>query len=95
MNILTAIASVSLVIAFISAAVIAVDEFRHPQRMWIMNIVWPVTALYLSVFTLWVYFRIGRGMAKDATHGMPTGQMQKHHEQQGRANPDLAPDSYS
>lgn len=34
--------------------------------MWIMNIVWPATALYLSVFALWGYFRYGRRMARDA-----------------------------
>jgi hypothetical protein len=27
-----------------------IDEIRHPQKMWIMNIVWPVTALCLNVF---------------------------------------------
>jgi hypothetical protein len=28
------------------AAIIVVDEWRHPQRMWIMNLVWPLTALF-------------------------------------------------
>jgi hypothetical protein len=87
MNVFTVTASISLVIAVISATVITIDEFRHPQRMWIMNIVWPVTALYLSVFALWGYFRIGRGMAKDATHGMSMEQMQKHHERRAHINP--------
>jgi hypothetical protein len=85
MNEFTVIASISLVVALISAAVITIDEFRHPQKMWIMNIVWPVTALYLSVFVLWGYFRIGRGMAQDATQGMSMEQM--HHEQQARIDP--------
>ena len=60
----------SLGIAFICAIVIAIDETRHPQKMWIMNVVWPVTALYFSAFVLWGYFRIGRGMAKSAMPGM-------------------------
>ncbi|MFZ1976276.1 MAG: DUF4396 domain-containing protein [Candidatus Acidiferrales bacterium] len=64
----------SLGIAFISAVVIAIDEIRHPQKMWIMNVVWPVTALYFSVFGLWGYFRIGRGMAKSAMQGMSMDQ---------------------
>jgi hypothetical protein len=67
---LTLISWASLGIAFICAIVIAIDEIRHPQKMWIMNVVWPVTALYFSVFGLWGYFRIGRRMAKDAMHGM-------------------------
>ena len=50
---LAAIAWVSLAVAFACALWIAVDEMRHPQAMAIMNIVWPVTALYLSVFALW------------------------------------------
>lgn len=55
----------SLAIAFVCAAAIVVDEIAHPQKMWIMNIVWPVTALYLSVVGLWGYFRMGRRMARD------------------------------
>jgi hypothetical protein len=70
MPIFTLIAWISLGIAFLCALVIAIDEIGHPQQMWIMNIVWPVTALYLSVFALWGYFRIGRGMAKNAMQGM-------------------------
>jgi hypothetical protein len=54
------IAWISLVIAFVCALIIAIDEFRHPQRMWIMNVVWPLTALYFSVFGLWGYVRAGR-----------------------------------
>lgn len=42
------------------------DEVRHPQKMWIMIVVWPLTALYFSVVTLWVYFRVGSRMAQDA-----------------------------
>jgi hypothetical protein len=66
----TLVSWASLGIAFISALVIAIDEIRHPQKMWIMNVVWPVTALYFSVFALWGYFRVGRGMAKSAMPGM-------------------------
>ncbi len=40
--------------------IIALDLFRHPQHMWIMNIVWPVTALFGSVWIVWQYFRYGR-----------------------------------
>lgn len=40
--------------------VIAADERRHPQHMWIMNAVWPLTALFGTVVWLWLYFRFGR-----------------------------------
>jgi len=70
---LEAIAWISLCVAFLCALIIAGDEFRHPQKMWVMNIVWPVTALYFSVVALWGYYRIGRKMAKDGMQGMPRG----------------------
>ena len=63
---LESIAWVSLLIAFACALIIAIDEFSHPQKMWIMNIVWPLTALYFSVFALWGYFSAGRKMSKTA-----------------------------
>lgn len=36
------------------AIVIAIDLARHRQRMWIMNVVWPVNALFGTVLTLWL-----------------------------------------
>lgn len=59
------IAWISLGVAAASFLVIAADELRHPQKMAVMNIVWPVTALYLSVIAVWAYFRIGRRMQRD------------------------------
>ena len=61
---LNEIAWFSLVLAVASAIVIAVDVVRNPQKMWIMNVVWPVTALYFSVFTVWAYFAAGRPKKK-------------------------------
>jgi Domain of unknown function (DUF4396) len=40
--------------------VIVADLTAHPQPMWIMNIVWPLTALYAGPLALWAYYRIGR-----------------------------------
>lgn len=42
------------------ALVIAYDELRHPQHMWIMNLVWPLTALFGTGWILWQYFVYGR-----------------------------------
>lgn len=58
------IAWISLVFAFICALAILLDVIRFPQKMWIMNIVWPVTALYSGPLALWAYFKIGRLSAK-------------------------------
>ena len=41
------------------ALVIAAHLAAHPQRMWIMDVVWPVTALFGSGLSLWLYFRYG------------------------------------
>lgn len=56
----------SLAVAFACALVILADEVRHPQKMWIMNLVWPITALYLSVFAVLLYFQEGRKMTREA-----------------------------
>lgn len=55
----------SLLIGAICASIIIADEFRHPQHMWIMNIVWPLTALFGTVFWLWGYLRFGRLATKE------------------------------
>lgn len=62
---LETIAWISLGISFLCSVTIIVDVSRHPQKMNIMNFVWPVTALYGSVVALWAYFRFGRPKAKD------------------------------
>jgi hypothetical protein len=50
----------SIALAVLSAAILAVDLVQRPQRMAVMNAVWPATALYGSVFALWFYWRKGR-----------------------------------
>jgi len=83
------IAWTSLAVAFLCAILISIDEIRHPQKMWIMNVVWPVTALYFSIFGLWGYFRAGRKMTKAATVGRREHEhMQMTH--QARSVPTIA-----
>jgi hypothetical protein len=53
-----------LILSGVSALAIAVDLKIHPQKMWIMNVVWPITALYFGPLTFWSYFAFGRN-AKD------------------------------
>jgi hypothetical protein len=57
---------VSIILGLVTAAVIVTDITRHPQHMAIMNIVWPVTGLYLPVIGWWLYVAMGRPMAVDA-----------------------------
>jgi uncharacterized membrane protein YqaE (UPF0057 family) len=63
----------ALSIAFIAlggvcALIIAADEVRHPQHMWIMNVVWPVTALFGTVWVVWQYFQYGRLATHERAH---------------------------
>jgi hypothetical protein len=55
------LAWVSLVVAFVCVVIITADiAVGHPQKMWIMNVVWPVTALYGGPLAVWAYYRFGR-----------------------------------
>lgn len=49
-----------LILGAVCALVLAFDVSRHPQHMGIMNVVWPVTALFGSVAVMWAYYRYGR-----------------------------------
>jgi hypothetical protein len=44
-----------IIVCFASAAIILVNTLRTPQKMWIMNVVWPVTALYMGPFAVYMY----------------------------------------
>lgn len=59
------------------ALVIVVDlMLGHKQHMWIMNVVWPVTALFGTVWIVWQYFAYGRL----ATHERAHAAMERHEE---------------
>ena len=57
---LTDLSIASLCLAALCGLVIAIDEITHTQRMWIMDIVWPITALFAGPLIVWLYFRYGR-----------------------------------
>ena len=59
---------VAVVAGFCCALVIAAHLARHPQQMWIMNVVWPVTALFGTGLSLWLYFRYGVLASKARAH---------------------------
>jgi hypothetical protein len=73
----------SLAVALLCGILIAIDEIRYRQKMWIMNLVWPLTALYFSIFGLWFYFRAGRKMTKTT---MASG-TEHEHKQMTRRTP--------
>jgi hypothetical protein len=51
-------------VSFACAAIVLGDELRRPQKMMIMNFVWPITALYLGPAALWGYLKSGSKMAQ-------------------------------
>lgn len=58
---LEAVAWIWLLAAASSALLIALDiTAGHRQHMWIMNLVWPLTALYSGPLGLIAYYRFGR-----------------------------------
>lgn len=65
----------SIVLGAVCSAAIVVDEFRRPQKMWIVNVVWPVTALFGTIIWLAAYFAWGRnappGEDEDKTTAFP------------------------
>lgn len=77
-NWLHILAIVSLSLAFVSAAMIALDILRgRRQPMAVMNFVWPITALYFGPLALWAYWRLGRRSSgasrNDHSHRRPSG----------------------
>jgi hypothetical protein len=64
-----------LLLGALCAVIIAFDVIRHPQQMWIMAVVWPVTALFGSVWVLWQYFSYGRLATREKMQ-----QAKAHHE---------------
>jgi hypothetical protein len=64
---LVIVAWIGIAIGGASALVIALDiAAGHRQRMWIMNLVWPLTALYAGLAGLWAYYAVGRTMTQQA-----------------------------
>lgn len=53
------LAVLALVSGFACALLVAADVAHRPQKMKVMNVVWPVTALFGSFLLLWMYRRHG------------------------------------
>ena len=58
----------ALLASAVSFVIIAADLVFHPQKMVIMNFVWPITALYFGPFSLWTYFTFGREKSSQRDH---------------------------
>ena len=75
------VAVISLVTAGISAVIIIIDLFTAPpQHMWIMNLVWPITALYLGPLAVLIYFLWGRSKGHGGHEHQQHHEHDQHHE---------------
>ncbi len=79
------LAWISLIAAFVCAFIILVDEMRRSQKMWIMNLVWPITALYWGPVGLWAYFRIARKTTREHHQQRMANTSQQKMEQRKKA----------
>ncbi|WP_040285947.1 DUF4396 domain-containing protein [Sporosarcina koreensis] len=62
---LVVISWIAIGIGLLSSAVIIIDVLRHPQKMAIMNVVWPLNGWFFGPIALVSYFKWGRIQAKD------------------------------
>ncbi len=60
MEIVAVIAVFSLVMALLSTLILMSYLYTYPQPMKVMNLVWPLTALWGSLAALWAFFTFGR-----------------------------------
>jgi hypothetical protein len=73
------LAVVCLSAGFACALIIIIDLLAgHKQHMWIMNVVWPISALYAGPLALWGYYKMGRLSTHEAVH---------HAKEQGKPMP--------
>ncbi len=79
MNWLTIISYICVFLGIFSALVIAADLFHYPQKMKVMNIVWPINGLYLGPIGIWAYWKVGR-VKKDTHHGRSSKKEDPMHE---------------
>ena len=69
--------SVFMLVTGLACALIIIFDLLsgHRQHMWIMNVVWPVTALFGTVIAVWAYYRYGRlAMHRKAKEAMKRGE---------------------
>ena len=53
-----------ILLGAICAVALVIDEVVHPQKMWIMNVVWPLTALFGTFLWVGAYYMWGRNVSR-------------------------------
>lgn len=76
-NVLYIISEISIAVSIFCFLIIVIDiSSKNYQTMWIMNIVWPITALYSGPIGLWLYLKIGKLSTRKQIDSQ--GDMDKH-----------------
>ena len=57
---LTIVSWVTVILGLLTALALAFDVATHPQHMKIMNVVWPITGLYLPIAGWLLYADMAR-----------------------------------
>lgn len=70
---LTVCSWVAIGLGLVCALVLAVDITRHPQPMAVMNLVWPICALFGSVIWVAAYVAWGRAAPRNTSPSTSTG----------------------
>ena len=79
MNIVEIASMLSVITGGVCLLVIVIDLLAgHPQKMWIMNIVWPVTGLYAGPLALAAYYTIGRKSIKNKEKNQHSDEVHMH-----------------
>ena len=83
MHTLEIFAIISLILAGLSALVIVYDISiaGNRQKMGIMEVVWPVTALYFGPFGIWAYWAMGRQATKESSQSREHGSQGMQHKE--------------
>lgn len=67
------LSAAAVILGLVCASYLIAAVVRHPQKMWIMNLVWPITALYFGPFAIWAYYAMGRRMEKPFWQSVAVG----------------------
>jgi len=62
---------IAVPLGIVSAIFVALDiPRRRPQPMFVMNLVWPINALWAGPLGIWMYWRLGRTAARGEASSM-------------------------
>jgi hypothetical protein len=75
-NIFQLISWIAVFLGVLSCLIVAFDlPRRRPQMMFVMNLVWPINALWAGPVGIWMYWKLGRMAPRSADRSASSNQM--------------------